>query len=105
MFAGLLKLTAAAVVVAAPGLLHSENPDWVGEFIAAGGRRFEAELAAGDVDGPRLLLRFFACLSLTKVLHHADVLGLLQRLVEVAQQHAAAGECVRRVMHTSRTAG
>jgi hypothetical protein len=74
-----------------PGLLHGENPDWVTSFVAAAGQRFESELAAGQVDGPRLLLRLFACLSRASVLHHADVLGLLQRLVDVAAGLAAAG--------------
>jgi hypothetical protein len=74
-----------------PGLLHGESPDWVGSFVAAAGQRFEAELAAGQVDGPRLLLRLFACLSRACVLHHADVVGLMQRLVEVAHSLAASG--------------
>jgi hypothetical protein len=74
-----------------PGLLHGENPDWVGSFVAAAGQRFEVELAAGQADGPRLLLRLFACLSRASVLHHADVVGLLQRLVEMAHSLAVAG--------------
>ncbi|KAF6253367.1 armadillo-type protein [Scenedesmus sp. NREL 46B-D3] len=73
------------------GLLHGENPDWVNGFVAAAGQRFESELAAGRVDGPRLLLRLFACLSRASVLHHADVVGLLQRLLEAAHSLATAG--------------
>eukprot|EP00775_Hariotina_reticulata_P013002 gene13002-13131_t len=74
------------------GLLHSENPDWVSSFVTVAGQRFASELAAGEVDGPRVLLRLFSCLTLTSVLHPADVLGLMERLLEVAQAHAAAGQ-------------
>jgi hypothetical protein len=84
------------MLLAPPGLLHADNPDWVSSFVAAAGQRFEAELAAGQVDAPRLLLRLFACLSRASVLHHADVVGLLQRLVEVAHSLAASGGGYRR---------
>jgi len=77
--------------VLSPGLLHSETRDWVGSFVTVAGQRFASELAAGSVDRPRLLLRLFSCLTLTSVLHPADVLGLMERLTEVAQAHAAAG--------------
>jgi hypothetical protein len=87
----LLLLLLLLVPAFSAGLLHGENPDWVTSFVAAAGQRFESELAAGQVDGPRLLLRLFACLSRASVLHHADVLGLLQRLVEAAASLAAAG--------------
>eukprot|EP00879_Flechtneria_rotunda_P004302 GHRR01004551.1.p1 GENE.GHRR01004551.1~~GHRR01004551.1.p1 ORF type:complete len:331 (+),score=100.15 GHRR01004551.1:122-994(+) len=73
------------------GLLHSENPDWVAALLSDAGKRFESELAAGDVRGPRLLLRLFSCLTGTSVLHSADVLGLMERVLEVAQAQATAG--------------
>lgn len=65
-------------------------------FVTVAGQRFASELAAGEVDGPRVLLRLFSCLTLTSVLHPADVLGLMERLLEVAQAHAAAGGDRRR---------
>eukprot|EP00878_Enallax_costatus_P027800 GHUV01029957.1.p1 GENE.GHUV01029957.1~~GHUV01029957.1.p1 ORF type:complete len:695 (+),score=274.57 GHUV01029957.1:1025-3109(+) len=73
------------------GLLHGENPDWVSSFIGAAGQRFERELQAGEVVGPRLLLRLFACLTHTSVLHSNDVLGLMERTVDVAMKQATAG--------------
>lgn len=73
------------------GLLNSENPDWVSSFIAAAGQRYEQELQAGEVVGPRLLLRLFACLTHTSVLHPTDVLGLMERTVDVALKQAATG--------------
>lgn len=73
------------------GLLHVEKPDWVAEFVTAAGQRFATDLAAGNVDGPRLLLRLFACLAGTAVLHAPDVLVLVERLVDVARGAASAG--------------
>jgi hypothetical protein len=72
---------------------REEERDWVAGLINAAGARFAAELAAGAVDGPRLLLRFFGSLVCTRVLHPADVLGLMARVLEVAQAQAAAGGC------------
>jgi len=68
----------------------------VTSFVTAAGQRFAAELAAGSLDRSRVLLRLFSCLTLTSVLHPADVLGLMERLTEVAAAAAAAGEARRR---------
>lgn len=60
-------------------------------FIAAAGQRYEQELQAGEVAGPRILLRLFACLTHTAVLHPTDVLALMERTVEVAIKQATSG--------------
>jgi hypothetical protein len=99
--AAVLMLGGLCCVTSRTGLLHSQDPDWVTSFVTAAGQRFAAELAAGSVDSSRVLLRLFSCLTLTSVLHPADVLGLMERLTEVAAAAAAAGgarrRCVRRV--------
>lgn len=71
--------------------MNAENPDWISTFVAAAGQRFEQELQAGEVVGPRLLLRLFACLTHAAVLHPNDVLGLMERTVDVAMSQVAAG--------------
>lgn len=75
------------------GMVNVEEAEWVKTFTEAAGDTFAQQLAAGDVNGPRLLLRFFASLTHTSVLLPADVLSLMERLVEVAQAHVTAGVC------------
>lgn len=61
------------------------------DFVEAAGKAFEQQLTEGQVNGPRLLLRFFAALTHASVLMPEDVLSLMGQLMEVAQQHTAAG--------------
>lgn len=68
-----------------------EEADWVKSFAEAAGNALTQQLAAGEVNGLRLLLRFFASLTHTAVLLPADVLSLMERLMEVANAHVAAG--------------
>lgn len=76
-------------------MLHAEEDheqqEWMQGLIDAAAARLAAELATGGVDGPRLLLRFFASLSATGVLHPLSVLALMARLLELAQTQASAG--------------
>lgn len=60
-------------------------------LLEAAGSTFAQQLAGGSVSGPRLLLRFFACLAHSAVLLPADVLSLMERLMEVAQGQVDAG--------------
>lgn len=72
-------------------MVNVEEADWVKSFAEAAGNALAQQLAAGEVNGPRLLLRFFASLTHTAVLLPADVLSLMERLMEVANAHVAAG--------------
>jgi hypothetical protein len=74
------------------GMVNVEEAEWVKGLTEAAGAAFAQQLAEGQVKGPRLLLRFFAALTRTSVLLPADVLSLMEQMLEVAQSHAAAGE-------------
>lgn len=79
-------------VCACVGMVNVDDPDWVKGLTEAAGNTFAQQLAEGQVNGPRLLLRFFAALTHASVLLPADVLSLMERIMEVAQAHAAAGK-------------
>jgi hypothetical protein len=72
-------------------MVNVEEAEWVKGFVEAAGNAFAQQLADGQVNGPRLLLRFFAGLTHTSVLLPADVLSLMAQLLEVAAAQAAAG--------------
>lgn len=72
-------------------MVNVEEAEWVKGLTEAAGNAFAQQLSEGVVNGPRLLLRFFAALTHTSVLLPADVLSLMERVLEVAQAQAAAG--------------
>jgi hypothetical protein len=73
-------------------MVNVEEAEWVKGLTEAAGTAFAQQLAEGQVKGPRLLLRFFAALTCSSVLLPADVLSLMEQMLEVAQSHAAAGK-------------
>lgn len=75
-------------------MVNVDEPDWVKLVVEAAGNAFAQQLCEGQANRPRLLLRWFAALTRSSVLLPADVLSLMERLLEVAQGHASAGECV-----------
>jgi hypothetical protein len=72
-------------------MVNVEDTEWVKGLMEAAGNTFAQQLDEGQVNGPRLLLRFFAALTHTSVLLPADVLSLMERIMEVAQGQSAAG--------------
>lgn len=90
-----------ACVLCCAGMVNVEDAEWVKGLMEAAGNTFAQQLADGQVNGPRLLLRFFAALTHTSVLLPADVLSLMERIMEVAQAQAAAGTSVLGLLFVS----
>ncbi len=74
-----------------PGLLNTDDQEFTASLIQLATEQFNQALAAGDKNRARLLLRFFAALVASNVLHASSVLAALLSIVEAATAIAAAG--------------
>ena len=73
------------------GLLNADDSKFVEKLLELAARRFDQALASADRNSPRLLLRLFAALVPTNVLHPSSVLNSLCSIVDAALEAAAAG--------------
>ncbi|CAL8461756.1 g1287 [Coccomyxa elongata] len=79
------------VYAALVGLLNTDDQEFTASLIQLATEQFNQALAAGDKNRARLLLRFFAALVASNVLHASSVLAALLSIVEAATAIAAAG--------------
>lgn len=73
------------------GLLNTDDPDYVANFVRAAAEGFEAALAAADRSRAGLLLRLLGALVVPGVLHPSAVIAALEGVVRAALEIAEEG--------------
>ncbi|KAK9820118.1 hypothetical protein WJX72_006327 [[Myrmecia] bisecta] len=74
------------------GLLNADENEFVAKLVADAHAEFLQALAAGERHKARMLLRFFASLVVSNVLHPSSVMATMQAVVDTAQEIAPAGD-------------